>query len=283
VTQSTIGVVTVCYNSAEVLDEFLSSLVTASEHPLDVVVVDNASDESAETEQRARAHGARFLRLDQNVGYGAGMNAGVAALGRDIEFVVLANPDVVFAPHSIDTLVERARARPDAGAVGPRILTPDGMTYPSARRLPSLREGIGHVLFVNVWPSNPWTRSYRQEAADVTERSVGWLSGACLLVRAETFRAIGGFDPSYFMYFEDVDLGARIGRSGSVNLYAPSAVVTHVGAHSTQQSKSQMSAAHHDSAYRYLSRKYSAWYLWPLRAALKVGLAVRQRVFAARS
>jgi len=283
VTQSTIGVVTVCYNSAEVLDEFLSSLVTASEHPLDVVVVDNASDESAETEQRARAHGARFLRLDQNVGYGAGMNAGVAALGRDIEFVVLANPDVVFAPHSIDTLVERARARPDAGAVGPRILTPDGMTYPSARRLPSLREGIGHVLFVNVWPSNPWTRSYRQEAADVTERSVGWLSGACLLVRAETFRAIGGFDPSYFMYFEDVDLGARIGRSGSVNLYAPSAVVTHVGAHSTQQSKSQMSAAHHDSAYRYLSRKYSAWYLRPLRAALKVGLAVRQRVFAARS
>jgi N-acetylglucosaminyl-diphospho-decaprenol L-rhamnosyltransferase len=266
-----------------VLDQFLSSLETASSHPLDNVVVDNASSESAEMERQSRGHGARFLALDQNGGYGAGMNAGFAQLGPDVEFAVLANPDIVFEPGSIDTLFDLAGARPDAGALGPRILTPDGETYPSARRLPSLREGIGHVLFLNIWPSNPWTRSYRQELMDVSEREVGWLSGACLLVRTETFRAVGGFDSSFFMYFEDVDLGARIGRSGFVNLYAPTAVVTHIGAHSTQQSKSQMSVAHHESAYLYLSRKYSAWYLWPLRAALRLGLALRQRMLAARS
>lgn len=272
-----VGVVTVTYNTGDTLREFLDSLPAAGTQALDVVVVDNASADAAKTRAIAEERGARFLALNENIGYGSGIDAGVAILAKSVEYILVANPDVVMGLGSIDELVAKAAEHPEAGAFGPRINEASGAVYPSARRLPSLRTGIGHVLFVKFWPTNPWTRSYRQEDARIEEREAGWLSGACQLIRASDFTAIGGFDESYFMYFEDVDLGARMARAGRANLYVPSAIVTHTGAHSTVHSAGAMDAAHHDSAYTYLSRKYTAWYLWPLRVALRLGLGFRKR------
>lgn len=271
-----VGVVTVTHNTGETLRAFLESLRDASATPPQVVVVDNASRDAAEARAITESYGGRFLALSTNAGYGAGIDAGVDLLNDATDYILISNPDVTLTPGAIDELVSRAESRPRAGAFGPRINDADGNLYPSARRLPSLRTGIGHVLFVKVWPGNPWTRSYRQEMTDVVEREAGWLSGACLLVRASAFAEIDGFDDSYFMYFEDVDLGARMTRKGYSNLYVPSAVVTHTGAHSTSGHSREMERVHHDSAYLYLSRKYGAWYLWPLRAVLRVGLWIRK-------
>lgn len=270
-----VGVVTVTYNTGETLRPFLASLAPASSDPLEIVVVDNASSDVALITEIAEAHAARVLAREINAGYGGGIDAGVAALTSSPEFILVSNPDVVLTPGAIDELVAQADRHPEAGAFGPRINDADGSLYPSARRLPSLRTGVGHVLFGKVWPTNPWTRSYRHETVAATERTAGWLSGACLLIRSSDFAAIGGFDDSYFMYFEDVDLGARLTRAGRSNLYVPSAVVTHTGAHSTAGHSREMERVHHRSAYLYLSRKYRGWYLWPLRVALRVGLAVR--------
>jgi N-acetylglucosaminyl-diphospho-decaprenol L-rhamnosyltransferase len=79
------------------------------------------------------------------------------------------------------------------------------------------------------------------------------------------------------MYFEDVDLGYRLGRAGYRNVYQPASTVTHVGAHSTGSESARMVRAHHDSARRFLSKKYSGWWLWPVRATLRAGLALRSR------
>jgi GT2 family glycosyltransferase len=132
-------------------------------------------------------------------------------------------------------------AEPDAGAVGPRILNPDGSTYPSARAVPSLFGGAMHAVLHPFWKSNPWSVRYRNDTdAAVAVRDVGWLSGACVLVRRSAFDAIGGFDAAYFMYFEDVDLGERFGRYGWRNVYDPSAVVTHIGGESTKSESAAM-------------------------------------------
>ncbi len=271
-----VAVVTVSYNSGEALDSFLASVQQAGGDPA-VIVADNASPEPGDLAAVTARYGAHLERMPRNLGYGGAVNAAVAGLDPAVQFVLVSNPDVVLHEGSLNLLVEAAERCPDAGTLGPRILDPGGATYPSARKLPSLRTGVGHALFGTVWPTNPWTRSYREDRNE-GERDAGWLSGACLLIRREAFDQIGGFDTGYFMYFEDVDLGARLSRAGWRNRYIPAAVVTHTGAHSTSRSRTEMDRVHHRSAYRYLSRKYSAWYLAPLRLALRLGIAARERV-----
>jgi N-acetylglucosaminyl-diphospho-decaprenol L-rhamnosyltransferase len=113
-------------------------------------------------------------------------------------------------------------------------------------------------------------------------RDAGWLSGACVLVRRSVYEQIGGFDEGYFMYFEDVDLGMRIGRAGFRNVYDPGAWVVHAGGHSTQGASERMVRAHHDSAHRFLSRKYPGPLLWPIRATLGLGLRLRSTLVMRR-
>lgn len=277
-----VGIVTVAYHSNRVLSGFLDSIHAASTGPVAVVVVDNApgSDDAAAL---SAAAGARHVPLPANPGYGGAVNAGVRELPDSVEWVLISNPDVVLAPGAVDTLQKTAASDPAIGAVGPAVLNPDGSVYPSARAVPSLRTGVGHALFANLWQRNPWTLSYRRETdPSDQQRDAGWLSGACLLVRRSAFDRIGGFDEGYFMYFEDVDLGFRLGRSGFRNVYEPAARVTHVGAHSTGGESARMVTAHHDSARRFLSKKYAGWYLWPIRAGLAVGLALRSRAITRR-
>jgi N-acetylglucosaminyl-diphospho-decaprenol L-rhamnosyltransferase len=272
----TLAIVTVSFNSAEVLGPFLDSIRAASTGSPRVVVVDNASSEIEAVRAAVAGCDAQLLELPQNLGYGTAMNRGVSSLPTTVEWVLLSNPDVILQPRALDELVSGAQLRDDAGALGPRVLQPDGSVYPSARRLPSLRNGIGHALFGRAIPRNPWTRRYRADELPTGEpRVAGWLSGSCLLVRRSAFAAVGGFDEGYFMYFEDVDLGARLARAGYTSVYWPAAVVTHTGAHSTASRAAAMEKAHHVSAYRYVARKYSAWYLWPVRVVLRVGIFAR--------
>lgn len=270
-----VGVVTVAFESDEVLPGFLASLTEASSAELAVVVVDNAPDLGHASELALQA-GAAYLPLAGNPGYGGGMNAGVRALPGDIKWIVVANPDVVLGPETIDRLIAKGEADDRVGTVGPRVLDPSGATYPSARRIPSLRTGIGHALLANIWTDNPWTRSYRDEASDAdVPRDAGWLSGSCVVVRRSAFDELGGFDEGYFMYFEDVDLGFRMSRAGWLNRYSPDAVVLHSGAHATRSRPTAMLAAHHDSARRFLGVKYPGPLLAPVRLALRIGLRAR--------
>ena len=269
-------VVVVTYSPGESLTGFLETLRSATTRALDVVLVDNGSTDGA-PEQAARANpDVRFLPTGGNVGYGAAANAGLADLRTG--WALVANPDVRFEPGAVDELLAVTRRWPRAATVGPAIRTPDGHLYPSARDLPSLSTGIGHALLGWIWPGNPWTARYRREREEPRERPAGWLSGSCFLVEVEAFRSVGGFDPGYFMYFEDVDLGARLGERGWLHVYAPSAVVEHEGGHATRREPHRMRRVHHTSASRYLARRYPGPSRAPLRAALRAGLGARMVV-----
>jgi N-acetylglucosaminyl-diphospho-decaprenol L-rhamnosyltransferase len=190
---------------------------------------------------------------------------------------------VVWSPDSIDALLQAADRWPQAGALGPLIRDPDGAVYPSARHLPSLVRGGMHAVVGFVWKNNPWTRSYRQQHIEPSERPVGWLSGSCLLLRRKAFDAIGGFDERYFMYMEDVDLGDRLGRAGWLNVYVPGSEILHDKGHSTGRNPSRNLRAHHDSTYIYLSDRHTAWWQAPLRWTMKGALRTRARAAVRKS
>lgn len=278
-----VGVVTVAYRSDDVLPDLLDSLPGAIGEPYVLAIADNLPAEGSTTQRLAQQNAARYLPLPSNPGYGAAVNAAVAELPVSVEWVVISNPDVVYRLGSISELLRAAETDATVGATGPAVENADGTIYPSARSIPSLRTGIGHALFGSIWARNPWTTAYRDgyAAAGVT-RDVGWLSGSCLVVRRSAFEIIGGFDEGYFMYFEDVDLGYRLGRAGYRSVYVPAARALHTGAHSTQVDSARMVKAHHDSAKRFLEKKYHGWYLWPVRAALSMGLDARAAITVRR-
>jgi N-acetylglucosaminyl-diphospho-decaprenol L-rhamnosyltransferase len=267
-----VGVVVVTYSPGPTLDAFLDTLEKATTRPVGVVLADNGSTDGA-PERAAERPGVELLRTGDNLGYGRAANLGVPRAPGD--WVVVANPDLRWEPGALDTMLDAVERWPRAGVLGPAILSPDGTLYPSARALPSLGRGIGHALLGWWWPSNPWTAAYRRERGAPAEGETGWLSGSCLLLRREAFDAVGGFDPGYFMYFEDLDLCERICRAGWQVVYVPSAVVTHEGGVSTSRDPRAMADAHHASAWRYLSRRYAGVRWAPVRLALRLGLAVR--------
>ena len=273
---SDVAVVIVSYRSGPQIEELLPT-VRAATVELTITVANNAVDDdlSASLSAHPSVH---LQEMGGNLGYGSAVNE-VIRRAAPPDWILVVNPDVVFREGAIDELVRVGESDARIGMVGPQILTAAGEVYPSARRLPSLRTGIGHAMFSRVWRRNPWTHRYLSDRElPPRQRDAGWLSGACLLIRGSVFRELGGFDEGYFMYFEDVDLGRRVGDAGYRNVYVPSAIITHSGAHATSSSGRVMIRAHHASAYRYLSGKYSAWYFWPVRVALRAGLGLRSRL-----
>jgi len=269
-------VVVVTYSPGETLTDFLESLPAATSRRYEVVLADNGSTDGAPERAARERPEVRLLRTGGNIGYGAAANAGLAGLSSG--HALIANPDVRFEPGSVDELLAAAERWPRAATIGPAIRTPEGTVYPSARELPSLATGIGHALLGWVWPANPWTARYRRERDELSERSAGWLSGSCLLVDLAAFASVGGFDPGYFMYFEDVDLARRLGQRGWLHVYVPTAVITHEGGHSTKRQAHRMQRVHHTSALRYLSADFPRRRQAPLRAALRAGLGARMLV-----
>lgn len=268
-------IVCVVFNPGDELRDFGRSLASATTRPIELVIVNNG-DPSAVAEEVAASLGGKVLASGGNLGYGGGANVGLATSAS--EWAVVANPDLVWEPGSLDVLLDAGDAEPRAGSLGPALLNSDGTLYPSARAIPSLRQGVGHALLGRVWPGNPWSRDYRREheATGDQIRPTGWLSGACLVLRRAALDEVSGFDESYFMFFEDLDLGERLRDAGWLNVYVPSARVTHVQGVSWKAKPELMIRAHHASAKQYLHRRYSRWYQAPLRAMISAGLWARE-------
>lgn len=277
-----LAVVIVTYSPGETLERCLDTLEKATTRPYTVVLADNGSVDGAPEKAAARAN-VTLLHTGGNLGYGTAANRGVATLGPEYGWIVVANPDLEFGAGALDALLDAGSRWPRGGAFGPLIREPSGEIYPSAREVPSLGKGIGHAVVGRVWADNPWTRAYKQSATSVEERTAGWLSGSCLLMRRSAFDSVDGFDTRYFMYFEDVDLGDRLGKAGWQNVYVPSAEVVHIQGHSTAQASERMLAVHHESAYRFISDRHPGVQWAPVRAGVKAGLALRLKVESRKS
>ena len=244
-----------------------------------MVVVDNGSrDESRDV---AKAAGVQWLSSGGNVGYGRAANAGalhpeIAACG----LLLVCNPDIELRSGSVAALTSTLEANPSLGVVGPRLVNPDGSLYPSARSFPSMLDAVGHAVLGLFVPDNPFTRRYRMIDWDHSEPAiVDWVSGACFLTRREAWAKVGGFDPAYFMYMEDVDLCWRLRAAGWQAGYEPAAVVEHTQGVAADLHPYRMLVAHHRSMWIFALRSTHG----PRRALLPVilvGLAARAAVAA---
>lgn len=202
-------IVTVTYNSAAHLRRHWTD---AARSDARWIVVDNASgDASVET---ARALGAEVVRLPQNVGFGAANNVGLDLVTS--AWTAFVNPDVtVGQPGDLARLAGTAART--GGLVAPQLLNPDGSEQPNARGLPHPLSKLGNRVRVPGLDPRDYART------GLTEPTfVAWVMGAAVAGSTRTLRDLGGWDPRFFIYYEDHDLGLRAWAAGAPVVLDPS-------------------------------------------------------------
>jgi N-acetylglucosaminyl-diphospho-decaprenol L-rhamnosyltransferase len=217
----TFSVVTVLHDSAPELPRLLAS-IEAHLHPRpQIVAVDSgSSDDGARVAADA---GAEVVVMQGNPGFGAASNAGVAAARHPV--TVLLNPDCELPDAGLAALAAAAAQR-DALLV-PRLLGPDGSVQRSAHPLP----GRPATLVRAALPTRVLPEPHRADRA----RRVGWAIAACMAARTALLRRLGPFDPTAFLFYEDLDLCLRARAAGVGTVLHPEVQVRHVGGRSTER------------------------------------------------
>jgi N-acetylglucosaminyl-diphospho-decaprenol L-rhamnosyltransferase len=284
---SRLATIVVNYEAGSLLARCVRSvLADTSIDDVELVVVDNGSQDDSIATLRAAWPGVRVVRSPGNVGYARAANFGIASTRAPV--VAVLNADTEVMPGTAAAMLRRFEERSRLAAVGPRIRNVDGTDYPSARSLPSLVDAIGHGAFGMFFPRNRFTRRYRQLDADPTvARDVDWLSGAAMWLRRDALDDVGGWDERYFMYMEDIDLCWRLRRAGWEVRYEPSGAVLHVQGASTARRPYRMLVEHHRSAWRFACRRFTGGrrVLLPFTAvylAVRLLVALAQRAVGAR-
>ena len=263
--------VVVAYRSERHLGACLDAIDADRPDGAATIVVDNASPDSSADVARSHPSHPRLFVSPRNLGFGGACNLAVDASSADLLFFV--NPDARLARGTTAGLIDAMTADPSVGAVGPRIDDAAGdLRATSAGFEPSLRSVLGHFLLL---ARLPWVgRLFRplQLPFGSPAQPVDWASGAALMVRSDAFRSVSGFDPSMFLYMEDVDLCRRLRSRGWVVRYEPSVAVEHElgGSQGTEQAARWLTAFH-----RYIARQRGDAYARITSALAAVGLGLR--------
>ncbi len=262
-----LSIVIVSWNEVARLRECLGSiLMPLAFRSMRVVVVDNASaDGSAEMVEQTFPT-VQVIRNTENVGFARANNQGITA--STSRLVLLLNSDTRVPPGALPRLVTFMDEHPQAGAVGPRLIRPNGEAQafafgsdPTPGYL--LRRGLFRLIrqrALHDWDTNQI-------------QAVNWISGACLLARREALDQVGLLDENIFMYFEDNDLCLRMRRAGWKIFFNPQVTIIHVGGVRLAQSAAR--TRWYDASLRYF---YSKHYSPLARIVLEMMLPFYRRI-----
>ena len=286
---SPLGVIIVSYNTCQFLRGCLLALRRVSdEGPFDIIVVDNGSTDGSIQMLKRDFPEVRLIALDRNLGFAAANNrAEGEAPNSEILFL---NPDTVVTRGAVEKLRQALAARPHAAVVGGQLVTEDGDPQPSSFAFPSLwREfltflpelkGLFRIRAVasklSRFAPRFWHGSYR---SGPEARRVDTISGACMMIRSDVFRKVGGFCEKFFLYSEEMELCYRLHRQGWEVWLEPRARVLHYEGQSSGARRYRL-APTPILEYRlygmdYFWSKYRPglrYYLWNLIARKMLGL-----------
>ncbi len=268
-----LALVIINYNTAA---DLKACLLSIREKLGDVatVVVDNGSTDGSREMVRAEFPSVELVENPGNPGYASACNAGLKSTAQP--YIFLLNSDVEFLEGGLNGMLDYMDSHVGVAVAGPKLLNSDGTRQMSCRRFPSMVENIVHGFLGEIWPSNPFSKAYQMKELEGEEPcEVDWVSGAAMLVRRAAIEVIGGFDETYFMYVEDVDLCWRLSKAGFKVVYYPAfRLMHHIGRASEQQSL-RMHYQHHRSMYIFFRKRYQGLKGKLLSPLIVAGLTAR--------
>jgi len=225
-----LSVIIVSYNTRALLDDCLQSLAAADAPPggMEVIVVDNASQDESVEMVRARYPQATLLASAENRGFSAANNLGAAvAQGRALLFL---NSDTRVSRKALTQPLDYLQRHPDVGALTVRLVYPDGRRDPDNHRgFPTPWNALCHFTGLSrLFPRSPRFNGYFQGYQDFSQtHAVEVIAGSYMLMPRALFDQLGGWDESYFFYGEDIDFCYRIHAAGYRIVYYPHVEVLH--------------------------------------------------------
>ncbi len=256
------------YRDAGRLERCLESLAGTRYPSMRTLVVDNGSGNPDLEKRLSGFSGVRLLSLSENRGYAGGCNAGAGA--SKAEYLVFMNDDTLHEPSWLEKLVSAARRDCGTAALQPKILS-----LPEREKGRRVFDHAGAAGGMIDRLGYPWCygRGFRGVEPDNGQydmaRELCWASGAAMFVRRDVFEELGGFDDSFFMHMEEIDLSWRMRLAGYRIMSEPSSVVWHEGGASLAQGSPEKIYYNHRNNLRMLLKNMSVPTLvWVLPARL---------------
>jgi N-acetylglucosaminyl-diphospho-decaprenol L-rhamnosyltransferase len=280
-TDPTLSIIIATYNARDQLAGCLDSIAAHPPGaPFEVLVVDDASHDGSAEMVRGRFPWVRLLVNEHNVNYSASNNRALSVAAGC--YIHLLNNDTVVLPGALDALMAFLQATPRAGAVGSKLVHPDGTVQASVKSLPGPMAALfgSRSIISKLLPNNRFTRRHLLHLSyDMTRPfRAGFVSGASCMIRREVVQRIGGLDERFF-YHVDADYCRRIWDAGWEVYYLPTAAVVHLehqgGSMSSRRRRFQGIVEFHRGSYLYF-RKHdlpSPWH--PMHGLALVGLSAR--------
>jgi hypothetical protein len=244
----------------------------------EIIIIDNASSDGSPQKVANRFPLVRLVRNEENLGFSVSNNIGIR-MSRG-KYVLILNDDTEFRPGALGLLLGVMDSDPRIGAVGPKLLNPDGsLQWGNAqKRLPRLRGMVTEILNLDVVLEKfaltrdlLTNRRDRNRGGDAEQ-----IDGACLLARRQALDAVGLFDEGFYFLFEDSDLCYRLRKAGWRLVYFPEAQVTHYGGSSFKKiPRSRKNAMYFDGLIRYFRKHSSPGRFLLFRLTLAVTLCIR--------
>ncbi|MCF7808253.1 MAG: glycosyltransferase family 2 protein [Candidatus Marinimicrobia bacterium] len=266
--QLQLSVLIVTYNSRTSIQACVSSLLQElSSIRAELIIVDNNSTDGTQDEltKIAATNPSVVIQLNKkNRGFAVGNNQALhLATG---EHILILNPDTQVLPGSVTGLLQALSQNETTGAVAPQLKFPDGRIQKTCRRFPKYRDVIFHSLgLAQLFPQSQFFNGWKMGDFDHTSKQeVDQPAGAALLVRGSLIRDLQGFDLSFPMFFNDVDLCRRIKDSGYEVWYLPKFQVIHEGGASVKQARVKMVISSHLSFFRYFEKHFTRLHHQPM-------------------
>lgn len=232
-----LSVVIVNYNVKHFLEQCLNSVAAAAEHcETEVFVVDNNSVDGSCNMLREKFPWVKLIENKKNYGFSYANNQAIKLSTG--EYVLLLNPDTVIEEDTLKSVCDFMDAHPDAGGLGVKMIDGKGRFLPESKRgLPTPQVAFYKIFGLSkIFPKSKKFGKYHLTYLDKDQiHKVDVLSGAFMLLRAETLNKIGLLDETFFMYGEDIDLSYRITLGGYDNYYYPETTIIHYKGESTKK------------------------------------------------
>lgn len=265
-----VSIVIVHFNGTKFLEQCLDSIFNNTYvDEREIILVDNASTDTdwkniptLQSKRIIKYNHLKILELPENIGFGAACNRGAAIASSKLLFFL--NPDVIIENDPIPQMRAFLENTPKAGAIGPKLLFPNGDLQPSRGTFPHLPLTVAQLFkFKRFLPKDELLIPYLHKVlgkyfaqwkqADSVQK-VDYITGAALMIKKSIFDECNGFDEHFFLYFEEIDLCKRINLKGYQNFFFPLVKIVHVEDASSEPSYGFKEAAYLKSLIYYYQK-----------------------------